>query len=67
MASIDVRGSEAKMAAMKLERFAISETLAMITDETKILIKNCMLTVTSGKWAGFTMPIAGDKIPASHG
>ncbi len=42
MARIDVMGSEAKRAAINVERFAISETLAMTTEEIKTLTKNCI-------------------------
>lgn len=67
MARMDVIGSEAKRAAMKVERFAISETLAMTTDEIKTLTRNCINTLTSQEAPAFTIDMPGAKIRSTYG
>lgn len=47
IASIEIRGSEANIAATQLTRLAISDVAAIITPDNAILIKNCILYLLS--------------------
>jgi hypothetical protein len=42
MAKIDIKGREANIAAMGVNRFPSSETTAMMKPDTTILIRYCM-------------------------